>query len=132
MLNFPGENWEDVKNRLQKSHGFKVDSSNNQVTKLTGSSSPTQLKIIPIAFHNIAGDDAELSEVTGTLYKTTANTGSAGMFALPATPIGRTDPIKLRAKNRKTSEKLLLNGEEEYSIDLNAAYVVLIIHKPGL
>lgn len=101
------------------------------VTKLSGSTIPTQLRIIPIAFHNIAEKEAELSEVTGTLYKTSVNGRSAGMFALPATPIGRTQPVKLRAKIKGTSEKLLMNGEEEYSIDLMSAYVVIIVHKPG-
>ena len=102
------------------------------VTKLIGNSVPTQLRVIPIAFRNIVGKDAELVEVTGTLYKTTAKTDSAGIFALPVTPIGRTEPVKLRAIMRNTTETLLMNGEEEFSIDVNSAYVVIIIHKSGM
>ena len=87
--------------------------------------------MIPVAFNNIAGKEAEISETTGTLYKTAANPKTAGMFVLPATPIGRTKPVKLRASVKGSGEKLLINGEEDYPIDVNAAYVVVIIHREG-
>ena len=128
---FLGEDWEAIKSRLQKSQGLKVELLSPDITRLVGNAFPSKLKVIPIAFHNIAGSDAELTEVTGTYYKTNANAQSAGMFALPVTPIGRIEPMILRAKMRNASEKLLMNGEEENSIDVNSAYVVIIIHKSG-
>lgn len=128
---FSGEDWEAIKSRLWKSQGLQIDLLSRNITRIMGNTFPSKLKMIPIAFRNIAGSDAELTEVTGTFYKTDANAESAGMFALPVTPIGRIEPVKLRAKMRNASEKLLMNGEEEYSIDVNSAYVVIIIHKSG-
>ena len=126
-----GEDWETMKSKIQSSQGVRVDLSTPGVTKLIANSAPSNLKMIPIAFRNIVGKDAELIEVTGTNYKTSANAGSAGLFALPVTPMGRIQPVKLNAKVRNGSAKLLMNGEEEYSVDVNSAYVVIIIHTPG-
>ena len=120
-----------MKSKIQSSQGVRVDLSTPGVTKLIANSAPSNLKMIPIAFRNIVGKDAELIEVTGTNYKTSANADSAGLFALPVTPMGRIQPVKLNAKVRNGSTKLLMNGEIEYTIDLNSAYVVLIIHTPG-
>lgn len=128
---FSGDDWEAIKARLQKSQGLTVDLSQPGVTKLTSNAIPTQLKIIPIAYNNIAGKEAEITEITGTMYKTSASASTAGMFVLPATPIGRTKPVELKANVKGTDEKLQMNGEDVFSIDLNMAYTVMIIHRPG-
>lgn len=126
-----GDDWEAIKSAIQKSGGLTVDSSQKGVTSIHSSSIPAQLKMLPIAFNNIATKDAEISEVTGTMYKTIADASKMGMFVLPATPIGRLKPVELRAKIKGTDQSLLINGEELYSLNLNAADITLIVHNEG-
>ncbi len=130
-ISFQGDDWEAIKSAWLGNGGLKVETSQSGITKLASNSIPNHLKMLPIVYSNIGEKDAEISEVTGTMYTTTATASNAGMFVLPATPIGRANPVQLRAKEKGSGRSLLINGEENYSVDLNSADVILIIHNEG-